>query len=201
MSTDYKLNKSELTRLARQQKLYEHYLPVLKQKQEQLELEHYRISKTCHEATAKRENDLHSLSPYIALFADEYEVSLIEIVRVKIESASKIFAGIKIDVLRKVSFTDPDLPYFQTAPWLIHSLPLIRAYLASEIKLRFLREEDRLIKRELRRATQKVNLFDKVLLPKTKAAMKRIKIALGDEEVAMVTRGKIAKAKQLEVKP
>jgi V/A-type H+/Na+-transporting ATPase subunit D len=40
-----------------------------------------------------------------------------------------------------------------------------------------------------------VNLFEKVKIPECKEAIRVIKIAIGDEQTAAVTRGKIAKSR------
>ncbi len=197
MSRDYKLNKSELTRLKREEKLYSQYLPVLKLKQEQLQMEQNRIRKHIVQAENKRREALLNLAPYIELFSDSHEIPLAEVVQLeRIDTISKSIAGINIKVFSSLTVRDIAIPGFHTAPWLIRSLPLIKTYLATEIEARYLNEEDRIIRRELRKATQKVNLFDMVLIPKTKEAIRRIRIALGDEQVAMVTRGKIAKSKK-----
>lgn len=197
MSYDYKLNKSELTRLKRQEKLYEHYLPVLKVKQEQLQIEQNRIRRSIDDARRAHQEDFAALSPYVLFFGDSHEMPLVDLIQIDdIKVTNKSIAGVSINVFLSLSFKTKPVVYFHTAPWLIRSLPLIKAYLQSETRLRFLTEENRLIERELRKASQKVNLFDKVLIPQTQEAIKRIKISLGDEQVAMVTRGKIAKAKK-----
>ena len=49
--------------------------------------------------------------------------------------------------------------------------------------------------RELRVTTQRVNLFEKVKIPETKANIKKITVYLGDEQVAAVVRSKISKKK------
>lgn len=196
MSRDYKLNKSELTRLKREEKLFAQYLPVLKLKQEQLQIEHNRIKKQIDIVNAKKREALLTLSPYIALFSDAHEIALSDVVKVdRIHSSTKTIAGIIIKTFASLTFVDTVLPIFHTAPWLVRAQPLVKSFVAIEVETRFLLDEQRTIKRELRKATQKVNLFDKVLIPRTKDGIKRIKIALGDEHVAMVTRGKIAKAK------
>jgi V/A-type H+-transporting ATPase subunit D len=46
--------------------------------------------------------------------------------------------------------------------------------------------------------TQRVNLFDKVLIPRTRENIKRIRIYLSDEQMAAVVRSKIAKRKRME---
>lgn len=197
MSREYKLNKSELTRLKQQEKLYLQYLPVLKLKQEQLQIEQNRIKKSLRDARLKSQETLLKLAPYIPFFADQEDISLQDVVVVSELSAMvKNIAGVSIKVFKSLSFKDIELPYFQTSPWLIGSVPIVKAYLQAEAHVRLLNEEDRVVQNELRKTTQKVNLFDQVLVPNTKMAIRRIKIALQDEEVAMVSRGKIAKARK-----
>jgi len=53
-----------------------------------------------------------------------------------------------------------------------------------------------LLDEAVRTITQRVNLFDKVLIPRTRANIKRIRIFLADGERAAVVRAKIAKAKR-----
>jgi V/A-type H+-transporting ATPase subunit D len=56
-------------------------------------------------------------------------------------------------------------------------------------------EQRRLVTEELQLTSQRVNLFEKVKIPECKEAIRLIKIALGDEQAAAVTRGKIAKSR------
>jgi V/A-type H+-transporting ATPase subunit D len=53
-----------------------------------------------------------------------------------------------------------------------------------------------LLDEAVRTITQRFNLFDQVLIPRTRANIKRIQIFLADGERAAVVRAKIAKAKQ-----
>jgi V/A-type H+-transporting ATPase subunit D len=57
-----------------------------------------------------------------------------------------------------------------------------------------LRQRD-LITAELMTTSQRVNLFEKVKIPECKENIRVIKIAIGDEQTAAVTRGKIAKGR------
>jgi V/A-type H+-transporting ATPase subunit D len=50
-----------------------------------------------------------------------------------------------------------------------------------------------------RKITQRVNLFEKVLIPGAEGNIKRIQVALSDEERAAVVRSKIAKKKERNV--
>jgi V/A-type H+-transporting ATPase subunit D len=66
-----------------------------------------------------------------------------------------------------------------------------------ELRIRVQVEERRiaLLDAAVKTITQRVNLFDKVLIPRTKANIKGIKIYLSDEEMSAVVRSKIAKGK------
>ena len=50
----------------------------------------------------------------------------------------------------------------------------------------------------VRKVTQRVNLFDKVLIPRARKHIERIRIHLSDAERAAVVRSKIAKGKRLK---
>mgnify|MGYP001449197909 FL=1 len=58
------------------------------------------------------------------------------------------------------------------------------------------RQRTRRLEEAVRRITQRVNLFEQVLIPQAKSAIQRIRIYLSDAERAAVVRSKIAKAKQ-----
>lgn len=49
----------------------------------------------------------------------------------------------------------------------------------------------------MRRVTQRVNLFEKVLIPKAEENIRRITIFLSDQERAAVVRSKIAKSREV----
>ena len=69
--------------------------------------------------------------------------------------------------------------------------------LSLDLEARVLDEQVRLLQQELRTTTQRVNLFEKVKIPETRANIKKITVYLGDQQVASVVRGKISK-KNLE---
>jgi V/A-type H+-transporting ATPase subunit D len=67
-----------------------------------------------------------------------------------------------------------------------------------EMRVRVQVEEKRLayLEAAVKTITQRVNLFDKVLIPRARANIKRIKIYLSDEEMSAVVRSKISKKKR-----
>jgi V/A-type H+-transporting ATPase subunit D len=61
-----------------------------------------------------------------------------------------------------------------------------------------LEQQVRLLEKELRTTSQRVNLFEKVKIPEAKDNIRRIAIYLGDQQTAAVVRGKIAKKKLMQ---
>ena len=57
-------------------------------------------------------------------------------------------------------------------------------------------ERIRILAQQEKRVTQRVNLFDKILIPTAKQNIQRIQIFLGDAERSAVVGSKLAKGKQ-----
>lgn len=194
----FSLNKTELTRLRREEKTYKQFLPVLQLKQEQLQTEQLKLKRQL----AGREDELaraqREVEHYAPLLAESLPVPLVDLVKVeRIRLGVKSVAGVKVPVLEEVVFSEREYSRFGTPVWVSAVLGDLRSLVKQTTELKVLRRQAELVARELRKATQKVNLFEKVLIPETREGIKRIKIALGDEQVAAVGRGKIAKGKQI----
>jgi V/A-type H+-transporting ATPase subunit D len=71
---------------------------------------------------------------------------------------------------------------------------MARARLAVQVA----KERVRRLDYAVRRITQRVNLFEKILIPTAKKNIKRIQIFLGDAERSAIVRSKIAKAMRAE---
>jgi V/A-type H+-transporting ATPase subunit D len=63
------------------------------------------------------------------------------------------------------------------------------------LKLQVERERVERLRMAARKVTQRVNLFEKILIPTAQENIKRIRIALSDEERSAVIRSKLAKKK------
>ena len=72
----------------------------------------------------------------------------------------------------------------------------LKEVLSLQIEARITKRQLGLLDKAITKVTQRVNLFDKVLIPKARANIRRIQIALGDLERAAVVTSKIAKRKR-----
>jgi V/A-type H+-transporting ATPase subunit D len=79
--------------------------------------------------------------------------------------------------------------------WVDSGVQAVKDTIAYEKELEILKEQEALIQEELRTTVQRINLFDKVMIPRTKEIIKKIRIFMGDQETAAVVRGKISKNK------
>jgi V/A-type H+-transporting ATPase subunit D len=119
--------------------------------------------------------------------------SLIKIDHAEIDEENLL--GTRLPVLRKVTFTRAEYSTFATPFWvdlLVESLERM-ADLRVQLAVRGKRVER--LDAAARRITQRVNLFEKVLIPRAKENIRRIVISLSDHERAAVVSSKIAKKK------
>ncbi len=197
MGKKYKLNKSELTRLKKEGKIYYKFLPVLKLKQEQLQIEQIKIKKAVLQLKHNFDLYIKKYKSLICLLPDYIPIDIVQFVKYSsVKIVYKSIAGVKVPSINKINFNDIHLSYYAYPVWVIKGITKLQNMSSLNVEICFLIKQLELISKELKKATQKVNLFEKVLIPETELAIKRIKIFLGDEQVAAVGRGKIAKAKQ-----
>jgi V/A-type H+-transporting ATPase subunit D len=87
---------------------------------------------------------------------------------------------------------------FRYDSWIDDGLEMLKELIALQEAHKILEEQYRLLAKELRTTTQRVNLFEKVKIPECKENIRNIRIYLGDLDTAAVARSKIAKRKTQE---
>lgn len=191
-----KLNKVELTRLRRDVKTYNQYLPVLKLKQEQLQAEQLKARRELARLTAGLQAAREALKSVIPLLAEPllFDISAL-LTPLKVTVEQRMVAGVDVPVLAELTFPDLNLSYFGNPIWFTKYISKLREFTYLDLETRSYTERLARITAELRRTSQKVNLFELVLVPQAKEGIRRIRIALGDQQVAAVGRAKIAKSK------
>jgi V/A-type H+/Na+-transporting ATPase subunit D len=80
--------------------------------------------------------------------------------------------------------------------WVDRVAAMLVAALRLEVELLVAQERAVILDQAVRKVTQRVNLFEKVLIPRTQAHIRKIQIFLGDAERAGVVTAKLAKAKR-----
>ena len=107
-------------------------------------------------------------------------------------------AGVEVPVFNGVDFETRAYDLFEQEPWLDDAVEAVKNVVSIQIEREIIREQHRLIARELQVTTQRVNLFEKVKIPEAKENIRVINIAIGAADTSAVARSKIAKKKLQE---
>lgn len=196
MPSKYKLTRPELKRYRDALGRFEHYLPMLKLKQQQLQVRLRQISQE-REAIARSTEAVEArLRSYEPMLAERAGIPVRQwAVPEEVRTSRSNIAGVEVPVFDEVIFTPHRHSLFATAPWADQALADLRELSTWQARLDVARTQEQRLKHELSRVTQRVNLFEKVKIPEAREAIRQIQIKLGDEMAAAVGRAKIAKAK------
>lgn len=190
-----KLTKNEQKSQKDALKMYQRYLPTLTLKKQQLQMEIRSIDARAKEVRAKRSALEKEFEAWIAVFG-ETEAFKPEMVTVRnIRKGTGNIAGVEIPLYEGADFSRGDYDLYETPLWIDMAADRMEKALSYDLEAEVLDEQVRLLSKELRTTTQRVNLFEKVKIPETKANIKKISVYLGDEQVAAVVRSKISKKK------
>lgn len=188
-------NKSSLARQRDQLRLYERLLPSLDLKRRQLTVE---LTKARAEL-ASEEARLAALPAEAATrlpMVANPEFELDGIVRVlAVHTREQNVVGVRLPVLHEIETETTSYSFLGRPHWFDDLVLELRAIARQVARTRIARERVALLERAVRRITQRVNLFGKVLIPEAKETIRRIRIFLADAERAAVVRSKIFKRK------
>ena len=113
----------------------------------------------------------------------------------EVEADEGNVAGIDIPLFKGVRFKEIGYDLHATPLWLDRAIEEIKGVLTILAHVRLLQEQISRLKEELRVTNQRVNLFEKVMIPRTLENIRMIHVFLSDQQTAAVVRGKIAKGK------
>lgn len=191
-----KLTKTELKVQTDALKRYQRFLPMLQLKKQQLQAEIAGIVQKAEEVSAREEKARADLRSWVGLFAAGGEEMLSGLVKVKsINTATANVAGVTIPVFDSVETEVKEIDAWTTPAWIDDAVKAVTGILAMRCERTILLRQRDFITAELMTTSQRVNLFEKVKIPECKENIRVIKIAIGDEQTAAVTRGKIAKGR------
>ena len=190
-----KLTKTELKAQTDALKRFQRFLPMLQLKKRQLQAEIAAIAANLERVTEREKIVRAGLEGWISLFAVDPEQlkGLVKIRRVETGSAN--IAGVTIPVFKALDTSKADIDLFETPVWYDDAATALHEMLSLKAERVVFARQHELITAELIATSQRVNLFEKVKIPDCKENIRVIKIAIGDEQTAAVTRGKLAKSR------
>ena len=199
MATKIKLTRPELKRYRDALTRFERYLPMLKLKQQQLQLAVRQANQRRRQADEALQSAVGQFEPYSNVLADVAGLDVRALAKPqRVTTATSNIAGLKIPVFEDIEFAAAQYSLFATPPWVDSAMLDLRRISRCQAELQVLQQQCDLLRRELTKISQRVNLFEKVKIPEAAEAIRVIRISLGDEMTAAVGRAKIAKAKIAE---
>ncbi len=189
-----KLTKNELKQQKDRLSRFKRYLPTLQLKKQQLQMVLRKVEAQEREKVQAREQSYNALQEWIAVFGEGLNLEQIVRIRELVTSDGNI-AGIDIPVFESIEFEDIPWDLYEMPVWVDGGVEKLKEIIGLDAEIRVLREQRERIADELRVTSQRVNLFEKVMIPQTQENIRRIQIYLGDQQTAQVVRGKFAKRK------
>jgi V/A-type H+-transporting ATPase subunit D len=187
------LSKNGLQKQRDELRLYQRVLPSLDLKRMQLSAELKRARQQADEAEAEVEKLNQRIAEQLPMLANR-EIDVSGLVRVEsFQVDEENLVGVKLPALVEVKCNI--MPYSMLAKphWVDVLVDQLKQMVEQKTRVEVAAERVRLLEQAERRITQRVNLFDKILIPTAKKNIQKIQIYLADVERAAVVRSKITK--------
>lgn len=188
------LGKKDLQKEKQRLKLYLKMLPSIDLKRTQLMAEHARAKNEMTVLKKESEQIIADVAKTFPMLANR-DVKLEGLVKISssvIEEQSVV--GIKVPFLKEVIFEERDYSMFTTPSWIEAYIKQLKRAVEERIRVQVMSLRVEKLSHAVRRITQHVNLFEKILIPTAKKNIQKIQIILGEAERNAVVRSKLAKA-------
>jgi V/A-type H+-transporting ATPase subunit D len=192
------LNKTTLKQQRDQLKMFKRFLPSLDLKRQQL----LAALKQARRELAEVERRIEELDERLELIfpllgsstaATRNLASLVRVRDVEIEEENVL--GTELPIAQRVEFEVADYSRLVTPFWVDLLIENLERLAELRVHRQVRQERVERLDYAARRITQRVNLFEKVLIPRAEQHIRKIVIFLSDQERAAVVNSKIAKQK------
>jgi len=192
------LNKSSLAREQTQLKSYERFLPSLDLKRQQLMAERARAREEVDRLEQKVQALVQQVGERLPMLAQQGVVldGLVTLRDYKVKEVNVV--GVKLPDLDRIDVVVRPYSVLAKPHWVDAAALLLHDVIEARVRVKIAEERVRIFERAVATITQRVNSFEKVLIPRAKANIKRIRIYLSDEQMQAVVRSKISKRKHAQ---
>ena len=197
MTVRLKKNNPELLQQRRDLERYNRYLPTLLLKRRLIQTEILRVRRERAELNARIERRIEECGAALGVLAESLPGPLTRFVLIAdVRTGERNFAGVSLPVIEEVQFEVRPYSLRHTPSWVEAGVELLKELLAAREALRVTVAQELMLELELRKVTQRVNLFEKVKIPEARENIRVIRIALAEEQITAIGCAKIAKAKK-----
>ncbi|NOR69099.1 MAG: V-type ATP synthase subunit D [Methylomarinum sp.] len=195
--TRLSFSKASLHKEGAQLKRYQQYLPSLDLKRQQLIAERSKAITQLSVTEAQIKACYACVEEQLPMLFNEL-IKLDDLVWVEqVVINEENLVGIKLPVLQQIDIKKKEYSFLSKPHWVDLLVVKLTEMLELKVQLKVNQQRLAILQQAVKKISQRVNLFDKVLIPKAQQNIGKIKIFLSDAERAAVVRAKITKQKRL----
>ncbi len=193
-------SKASLSKINTQLKRYQKYLPSLDLKRQQLAVKRKQAQRVWEQSAVDIERYYAQIAAMLPMLA-ETSLNLDGLVTVKswvIENENIV--GVQLPVLKELNIEVQAYSLFSKPHWVDELVIQLKKMMRLEVQHHLNQQRIEALDSAVKKVTQRVNLFDKVLIPQAQTDIRKIRIYLSDREIAGVVRSKNTKQKRLKMR-
>jgi V/A-type H+-transporting ATPase subunit D len=188
-------NKTTLDRLRKQLVVYRRVLPSLDLKRRQLSAELAAARAGLAAARRELEGAVEGAGARLPMVANE-QIALAGLLRLRgVRLIEERHLGLALPRIERIEWEVAPYSRLARPHWIDALVAELRAIAELRLQQQVLGERTRRLEAGLVRTIQRINLFDKLLVPRTESEVRRIRVALSDAQRDAIVRAKIAKAR------
>ena len=190
-------SKAALHKEVAQIKRYQQFLPSLDLKRRQLMAERNKTATNLAKIEGLIQERRASIADNLPMISNENIVldGLVTVSNYNIGYENN--AGVNLPVLRNIELTVKPYSTYAKPHWVDQTVVELKAMLELMVKLQIEQRRLATFDAAVKKVTQRVNFFEKILIPRAQQTVKKITIFLSDNERAGIVRAKITKRKHL----
>ncbi len=194
-------SKAALHQEAALLKRYQQFLPSLELKRQHLLAETYKAAARVKQTESQIEAVRGLIRTQLPMLAD-HRIDLDGLVSLgEVSIGDENIVGVHIPVLIGADILASPYSYFAKPHWVDTAVTVMKEMIELRLMLKINQRRLEILQAAVKKVTQRVNFFDKILIPRAKKNINSIKIFLSDSERAAVVRAKLTKQKRRDKTP
>ena len=193
MQERIRLNKISLREQKQRMAMYRRFLPVLEAKKQQLLMQLSLVRKEIGLQKVRMEVVMKEIGSWGGIYRMIEATLRYHLVIREVKYLYRNIAGLRIREFREVVFDEPGYSLFM-APYSFDNILLkTREAISSREMIKVLVEQERILEKEFRKTSQRINLYEQRLIPRCVEVIRKIEVHLQDQQAAAVGVAKVAK--------
>ncbi len=191
------VSKTSLLKLKRDQRAYQKYLPSLDLKRQQLRFAIVGLKSDIRRLTEKITQFQQALPNLIP--SSDVDVSDIDqLVAIStIDYELKSVAGVKVSQMTNLTFSQSDSEFTRLPVWGLFYQASLEKYVKLLLQVENLEQQISTLNAALLKVTQRINLFEKLLIPRSEQFISTIELSLGERARESVVVSKLSKKRSV----